>query len=92
MLVARFIAADGANRVREASELRRLEGTGALVNQVVSAHSAGGRPGELGRLVEQAWHAQVDSVIFLLTSLDDRRGSVTKSTLCTRAPGGEGSK
>ena len=45
-----------------------------------------GNPSELGRLVEQAWHAQVASVIYVLTRLDDRRGWVTKSTLCADCP------
>ena len=62
----------------------------AGVDQVVSAHTAGGRPGELGRLVGQAWQAQVASVPYSLSRLDDRRGWVTKSTLCARAPSGRG--
>ena len=42
------------------------------------------------RLVGQAWQAQVASVPYSLSRLDDRRGWVTKSTLCARAPSGRG--
>lgn len=94
VLAGQFIAADGANPFALQTELRRLEGTRALgrrgskalVDQVVSAHTAGGRLSELGRLVRQAWHAQVASVIYVLTRLDDGRGWVTKVDLVRRVP------
>jgi len=49
-----------------------------------------GNPSELGRLVMQAWQAQVTSVIYVLTRLEDRRGWVTKSTLCAECHRHEG--
>ena len=63
-----------------------LRAGGALVYRVVSAHSAGGRPGELGRLGRQAWQAQVAIVPYSVTGLDDRRGSVTRVVLVRRLP------
>ena len=65
----------------EQTGLRLLEGTRALGRRQTR---------RTGSPCGAGFAGSVASVIYVLTRLDDRRGWVTKSTLCARAPSGRG--
>ena len=63
-----------------------MRGGDALVDQVVPAHSAGGRLSEPVALLGRHGKPKSTSVNPSVTGPDDRRGWVTKSTTCAPFP------